>query len=415
MHAEVLSIGSEILLGDVVDTNSAFVARRLGAIGVPVRYQGAVDDHRGRIREVLALALQRSPVIIATGGIGPTADDLTREVAAEVLGVPLEFHPELLAQIEERFQRLRMPMTPNNRQQAYIPAGSLPIENPKGTAPGFISERRGHYFVALPGVPTEMAFLLDSVVLEFLQKRLGLRGLTVTRTLKVASFGESRVDQLIRDLVADPEGPAVGLLAQGGETHVRVTGRGEDLESVERAVAVTCKEVVRRLGARVYGADEESLEGVVGGLLARRALSLAVVERGSGGFLTSRLAAVSGSGEFFRGGVVLPPGSTRILSALFPETDIPAPQSGSSAEEPYWKLMADFQASGAVVLEVEEGKDGAKPQARHRVHLLFLGPWGSVSKEYSFAWPPPTLWQRAGTAGLEILRRILLVGSPDLP
>lgn len=415
MHAEVLSIGSEILLGDVVDTNVAFIARRLGTIGIPVCYQGAVDDHPGRIREVLARALERSPVVITTGGIGPTADDLTREVAAGVLGVPLEFHSELASQIEQRFRRLQMPMTPNNRQQAYLPAGSLPVENPRGTAPGFIAEREGHLLVCLPGVPAEMMFLIDSTILPFLQKRLGLRGLTVTRTLKVASFGESRVDQLIRDLMTSREGPAVGLLAQEGETHVRVTARGENLESVEEAVSETCREIVRRLGSRIYGADEESLEIVVGRLLASRGLKLAVAERGCGGFLTNRLAAVPASEEFFRGGIVLPAEGTG-LPVRFPcGEEVSSGVEGSPAEKTGAVLLEGFQASAAVVLEVKEGEPGAAPRPRRPVHLVCLGPWGNFSKDYSFAWLPPALWRRAGTAALEILRRILLSGSPDLP
>ncbi|MBI3014857.1 MAG: CinA family nicotinamide mononucleotide deamidase-related protein [Candidatus Tectomicrobia bacterium] len=403
MQAEVISIGSELLAGDVVDTNAATIARQFGTIGIPVCYQSAVGDHRERIQEILSLALRRSGVVITTGGIGPTEDDLTREIVARALGVDLEFHPELLAKIEERFQRLGVSMTPNNRKQAYIPAGSIPIENPRGTAPGFIAEHGGNVLISLPGVPAEMVFLLEQVVLPFLQSRFGLRGLTLTRTLKVAGLGESRVDQIVGDLMTGSTNPAVGLLAREGETHIRVTARGEEARSVEGLVAGTCREILQRLGNRVFGQDEETLEAVVGGILLAKGLRLAVAEWGSGGFLLSRLAAVPGSVGFLQGGVVRP----HLTSADSSEEKKPEMEGACLA------LMADFQASGVLGLAVTENKCGPGSHAPWRAHFLFLGPWGKFQRTAPLP-EPPALWRRASTSALEILRRILLVGSPDL-
>jgi len=403
VHAEGISIGSELLLGDVVDTNAATLARKLGTIGIPVRYQSAVGDQRERIHEILSLALSRSPLIITTGGIGPTEDDLTRESVAEALGVDLEFKPELLTQIEERFQRLGVTMTSNNRKQSYIPAGSIPIENPQGTAPGFIVEHGGSILLSLPGVPREMVFLLDRFVLPFLRTRFGLRGLTLTRTLKVAGLGESRVDQIIGDLMTGSANPAVGLLAQEGETHIRVTARGEDAQFVEGAVAAACREIVARLGNRVYGVDDETLEQVVGGMLLTKGIRLAVAEWGSGGLLLNRLAAVSENTGFLQGGVVRPRLNSCSLSR----------EEELEMEKSCHALMEDFQASSVLGLTVTGNESGQNSRAPWRAHFLYLGPWGRFQKTIPLP-DPPTLWRRASTSALEILRRILLVGSPDL-
>jgi len=279
----------------------------------------------------------------------------------------------------------------------------MPIENPRGTAPGFIAECGGNVLVSLPGVPGEMVFLLEQVVLPFLRSRFGLRGLTVTRTLKVAGLGESRVDQIVGDLMTGSTNPAVGLLAREGETHIRVTARGEEAQFVEELVAGTCREILQRLGNRVFGQDEDTLEAVVGGILLSKGLRLAVAEWGSGGFLLSRLAAVPGSAGFLQGGVVRPP----LLSARPAEDEEPEMEGACLA------LRADLQASGVLGLAVAENKSDPGSGAPWRAHFLFLGPWGKFQRMAALP-EPPALWRRASTSALEILRRVLLVGSPDL-
>ncbi|HZY44078.1 MAG TPA: competence/damage-inducible protein A, partial [Anaerolineae bacterium] len=185
MHAEILATGSELLLGEIVDTNSAFIARKLREIGLNLFYKTIVGDNAERMIEALQIALNRSDVIITTGGLGPTVDDVTRSAVARAIKAELEFRPDLLEQIEARFRAYNVPMSVNNKQQAYIPAGATPIHNPVGTAPCFSVEYQGKLIISLPGVPREMEYLIEYAVLPFLKEKLDLHAVIVVRTLHV--------------------------------------------------------------------------------------------------------------------------------------------------------------------------------------------------------------------------------------
>src|SRR5574341_444298 len=209
MHAEIIAIGTELLLGELVDTNSAFIAKKLQTIGVPLHYTSTVGDNPDRIVSVIRHAVARSEVVITTGGLGPTVDDMTREAVAQATGRPLVFDEDLLKQIEDRFSRWGRKMSENNRRQAYRPEGSLPIENPVGTAPSFIVDLGERVTISLPGVPREMEYLMDAAVLPYLRQRFNLTGLIRSRELKVSGLGESVVDEQVGDL-EKLSNPAVG-------------------------------------------------------------------------------------------------------------------------------------------------------------------------------------------------------------
>jgi nicotinamide-nucleotide amidase len=191
VNAEIVAIGSELLLGQIVNTNSAWMAQCLAGIGVNLFYKTIVGDNAGRRREIISRALERSDVVITSGGIGPTEDDLTREIVAEVTGRELVLDPSLLQQIEERFRKRGFIMTKNNEKQAYIPAGSIPVENPNGTAPSFIVEDPQGVIISLPGVLFEMEWLFDHRVIPYLREKFDLREMIVSRVLKIAEIGET--------------------------------------------------------------------------------------------------------------------------------------------------------------------------------------------------------------------------------
>ena len=198
MNAEIVTIGSELLLGQIVDTNSAWMAQRLADLGVNLFFKTVVGDNPGRMREVLSQALERSDLVITSGGIGPTQDDLTRELVAEVTGRRELVRDEaLVRQIRERFQQRGLILTPNNERQADIPAGAIPVENPNGTAPAFIVEDPRGVIISLPGVPFEMKWLFDNEVVPYLRRKFGLSETITYRVLKVADLGESSVDDRI--------------------------------------------------------------------------------------------------------------------------------------------------------------------------------------------------------------------------
>ena len=301
MHAEIIATGSELLLGEVVDTNSTYIARQLRDIGLNLYFKTVVGDNEARMGEALSIALKRSDVIITTGGLGPTIDDVTRPAIARAVDRALVFRTDLLEQIQARFRAYGSPMGDNNRRQAYIPEGATPIENPVGTAPAFIVEYEGRLIISLPGVPREMEYLIEHAVLPYLKMKLDLNEVIVIRTLHTVGQGESRIDEAIGDLEA-ASNPTVGLSAKAGQVDIRIAAKAAtraDAEALNAAMEATVRE---RVGKFIFGADADTLESVVAQVLADRALTLASVECGTGGQLGGRLSTI---GKMFRGGLTV--------------------------------------------------------------------------------------------------------------
>ncbi len=290
---EIITIGSELLLGQIVDTNTAYVARKMAAAGVSVRFKTSVGDRLEEISAVIRSAVGRCRLIITTGGLGPTLDDLTREAIAHAAGVSLEFRQDLMEQIEEIFRRYRYSMPENNRRQAFVPQGSLAIPNPMGTAPAFIKEIGGRPVICLPGVPRELKYLLESFVVPWIRQRYNLVNDTVVyRLLKVAGLGESGVDKVIGDLVRPGENPEVGLLASQGEIKIRIAAKATGREEALALIDPIFTEIQRRLGNKIFGTDSETLEGKIDAILHEKCLSLAMLETFSGGMAAQRLHSV---------------------------------------------------------------------------------------------------------------------------
>ena len=229
MQAEILSIGTELLLGEIVDTNASFIARHLADLGIDLYYKTTVGDNLARITAQLMRAWDRSQVIIATGGLGPTQDDLTREAVAAMLGEELVQNQEEAAKIHEFFARVGRAMTPNNEKQAMFPPSARPLPNPEGTAPGLAVIKDGHYLFALPGVPQEMEYLLLQEVLPILRESLPVKPL-FSRTLRLVGIGESAMAQAVGDLIDAGRAPTVAPYAKRGETRLRLTVRAANTD-----------------------------------------------------------------------------------------------------------------------------------------------------------------------------------------
>jgi nicotinamide-nucleotide amidase len=289
INAEIVAIGSELLLGQIVDTNSAWMAQRLAEIGVNLFYKTIVGDNAGRMREIISRALQRSNVVITSGGIGPTEDDLTREIVAEVTGRELVLDPSLLQQIEERFRKRGFIMTKNNEKQAYIPAGAIPVENPNGTAPSFIVEDPQGVIISLPGVPFEMKWLFENRVIPYLRGKFDLQEMIVSRVLKIAEIGESSVDDRIGHLIRTSTNPTVGVLAHPGQVDVRISVKTASVEKAYELIAPVEQEVREAFSHHVFAIDNETMEAVVGRLLKARGASIAVIEDLTGGMIAQGL------------------------------------------------------------------------------------------------------------------------------
>jgi len=299
--AEILTIGTEILLGDIVDTNSQYLARQLREAGIDLYYTSTVGDNEGRIAEAVRHALTRSQILICTGGLGPTVDDVTREGIARALDVQLEFKEELWQQIQERFARFNRKPTENNKRQAYLPAGAQVLENAVGTAPAFLVERGESVIISLPGVPGEMTYILEHGVKPYLEKRFGSGAVIRTRVLHIAGVGESQIDERIADL-EKLSNPTVGLAAHSGIVDVRLTAKAENVDRAKEMLGELEIQARERMGDWVYGADEETLGRSVLNEVAAREKWLAVIEKGLDGAVIKALTA---QGNAFVGGEIL--------------------------------------------------------------------------------------------------------------
>lgn len=302
MTAEIVSIGTELLMGQTVDTHAATLGRLFPEFGIVHRHRQTVGDNRGRILEALRLALSRSDWVITVGGLGPTEDDLTRECVAEALGLPVEHRADVEAALRQRFSQRKAPWTESQARQAQFPQGATLLENPNGTAPGFAVQADDKGVISLPGPRNEFVPMVEGPLREFFS---GLRSgeVFVSRTLRVVGLGESLAEERIRDLL-HLENPTVAPYAQPGEVQFRITARAKSAETGRSLIAPIESEVRARLGGAVYGADSETLEQTVLELLRRRGLTLAAAESCTGGGLAYRLTSVPGSSEVFLGGVV---------------------------------------------------------------------------------------------------------------
>ncbi|HVP21321.1 MAG TPA: molybdopterin-binding protein [Anaerolineaceae bacterium] len=293
--AEIITIGTELLLGEIQDTNTRYLARLLRDHGVDLYRTSIVGDNVERIAQAIQESLARCQIIITTGGLGPTVDDPTRQAAALAAGVELEFRPDLWTQIQERFKRYNRPPTENNRRQAFIPKGAIAIENPVGTAPAFIIETDTQAIISLPGVPPEMEYLAKNTILPYLTLRYHLHGIIKACVLHTSGVGESQVDEWVGDLETLAN-PTVGLLARPGQVDIRVTVKADSEEVADQKISEMVAEIEKRLGDNLFGKDEETLEQVIASKFEKKAWKLNMIEHGVQGRVAARLGA---AGLFF--------------------------------------------------------------------------------------------------------------------
>ncbi len=286
---EIITIGSELLFGQITDTNTTYLARELGKIGVNVRFRTAVGDRLEEIIQVIRLALKRCDIVITSGGLGPTLDDMTREAVAQAVGMDLEFREDLMEQIEHIFRRYGYDMPDNNRRQAYVPAGSLVINNPIGTAPAFITNAGGPQIICLPGVPRELKFLLDKEIIPWIIQRFNLNDREIKyKVLKVIGLGESKVDRLIGDLIRPGQDPEVGILTSEEGIRIRITARPREGQRADTFIKPIYEKIRSRLGNKIFGEDDDTLESVIDSMLTKKNFTFAIMETFSCGLAAQK-------------------------------------------------------------------------------------------------------------------------------
>ncbi len=296
--AEIITIGTEILLGEIVDTNTRYLAKNLRGLGVDLYRTITIGDNEERIADAIREAMRRADIVITTGGLGPTIDDPTREAVAKAVGVQTEFREDLWAQVIATIARYGRTPSENQKRQAYVPQGAIGVTNPVGTAPCFIVETERNAVISLPGVPNEMELILHESIIPYLQKRFHLNDLIKVRIIHCSGLGEGTIDEKIGDL-EKLSNPTVGLAAHTGVVDIRIAAKAKNEIEANAMIAEVENQVRERLGSAVFGVDEDKLENVVLDLVAKRGWKLVAVESGLGGSLsrsvphTASLSALS--------------------------------------------------------------------------------------------------------------------------
>ncbi len=297
-NAEIIAIGSELLTPGRLDTNSLYLTEQLNSIGIPVEQRSIVGDLEGRLEHSIREALSRSELVITTGGLGPTEDDVTKKVAARVLKRQMVLDNRMLERIQARFQSRGMEMPSNNARQALVPVGATILENTAGTAPGIWIENDGRVLILLPGPPSEMKLMFENACLPRLEEKGGGYRL-FTQVFKAVGLTESRLDEIIAPIYTRYSNPVTTILASEGEIHVHLIGRGKNEEEARRITVELADQVEFQLGDYIFSRGDESLEQIIGYYLLMRQKTLAVAESCTGGLISQRLTSVPGSSQYF--------------------------------------------------------------------------------------------------------------------
>ncbi len=407
MDAEIIAVGSELLTPFRQDTNSLYLTGKLNELGIEVRFKTVVGDDRERLAAVLQAALGRSELVILVGGLGPTKDDINRDVVASVLGRPLREVPEIRARIESRFKRLGRPMPENNLRQALVPEGAEWLENPNGTAPGIWLELGSTTLILLPGPPQELEAMFESACLPRLERRTTGERLR-SRVYKVVGLPESEVDLRIAPIYTAYTNPTTTVLATLGAIEIHLRARAASDAEAEALLNELGDKIELALGDHIFSTRGESLEEVVGMYLMMRRRTVAVAESCTGGLLSERLTRIAGSSNFFLGGVVCYSNELKTLLAGVPEALI---ATHGAVSKPVAQAMAEgvrrrADASLGVGITGIAGPGGGTPEKP--VGLVFIGladEKGTSVREFRFPGDRERVRFWASQAALEMIRR----------
>ena len=305
MKAEIITIGTELLLGQIVDTNSRWLAERLAEIGIDLYYKTTVGDNAERVKSAVQQSISRADLVITTGGLGPTQDDITREVVADALGRDLVKNKAALEEIKSYFSETGRQMTENNVTQAFLPKGAKIINNDNGTAPGFLIDNGDTIITSMPGVPMEMKAMMSDFIIPYLQAEYQLDEEVIqSRVIKTCGIGESSLEDKIDDILRKQTNPTIAPLASQGEVKIRLTAKANTEAEAQKLIAAQEEELKERIGDYIYGYDDDSLEEVIANLLWEQELTVATAESCTGGLIGDRLTKVPGSSRYFDRGVI---------------------------------------------------------------------------------------------------------------
>lgn len=411
MIVELISVGTELLLGNIVNTNAQFLAEKCALLGLSMYHQTVVGDNRERLAQCIRTALSRADILILTGGLGPTEDDLTKEVCGEVMGLPLKEDPHTRARIEAYFvNSIYKKITDNNWKQAMVPEGAIVLDNHNGTAPGLILEKDGKSAILLPGPPNELYPLFYEQVYPYLQNLCPEK--IISRMVKICGCGESLVEEKILDLIDSQTNPTIATYAKTGEVHLRVTAKASSKEEAERLIKPVVKELKKRFGANVYSVKEdETLEMAVVRLLKKHELTVTTAESCTGGLLAGRIVNVPGASDVFREGFVTY--SNKAKRKILDVNKATLKKYGAVSKETAKEMAAGgvFAADSDICIAITgvAGPDGGTEEKP--VGLVYMACYmdGNVTVEkYQFKGNRNKVREQSVVKALDMLRRAVL-------
>ena len=376
MNAEILAVGTELLMGQIANTNAQYITARLQEKGVNVYYHTVVGDNSARLSETLRQCLKRSDVVIMTGGLGPTEDDLSKETVAEVFGKKLILHDQTVEAIKAFFAKAGREMTPNNLKQAYMPENSTVLENPNGTAPGYIVEgsiagESGKAVILLPGPPREMYPMFDRYVIPWLSEKSGK--IIRSKFLRIFGIGESALEYSIKDMIHEQENPTIAPYAKEGQVMLRVTAFADSEHDAEMLIKPVVGEIEKRVGSCLYSVENEELHEVVFKLLKERKMKIALAESCTGGMISATLVGIPGVSEVFERGVVCYSNESKIsmLNVSKATLEKHGAVSHETAEEMAKGIAEISGADIGLSVTGIAGPDGGTPEKP--VGLIYIG------------------------------------------
>lgn len=409
MKAEILAVGTELLLGDILNTNAQYLAKELAALGIEVYYQTVVGDNPKRLEETLYHAFSRADLVITTGGLGPTEDDLTKETAAKYFGEPLILDEKALAQIQVFFDRIGKTMTENNKKQAFVPANNgVVMYNANGTAPGIIIEKDEKIIIMLPGPPKEVMPMFENQAKPYLAKNQECT--FISRILRVASVGESAMEEMVKDLIDAQTNPTIAPYAKDGEALLRITAKAKDEEEADRLIEPVAAALKERLGKSVYAEGETNMETEVAKLLLAQKRTIAVAESCTGGEISSQLVRYPGISEVFMEGCVTYTNEAKMkrLGVSAQTLEKFGAVSEETAKEMAEGIARTSGASIGIATTGVAGPDGGTEEKP--VGLVYIGIYNNgaaEAREFHFVGNRNKIRERATFQALDWLRRKL--------
>lgn len=408
MKTEIISIGTEILLGQILNTNQQWLSRQLAALGIDVYYHSTVGDNPQRLIQAIRQGLERSDIVITTGGLGPTVDDITLEAIACALSRKLVFNQGILKQIRSHFGKQCANMPRENLRQAHVPEGAIILKNDVGTAPGFIIEEDLRIFIALPGPPRELNPMFENYAVPYLKKKMKSAWTIKTRTINITGLPESVVDSKVKDILHSPPPVTVGIFSHPSLIELKITAKAKNVKEADSLIDKIDKKISARLKDYIFGRDDETLEEVIGRLLTRARKTLSVAESCTGGLISSRITDVPGSSRYFKGGGIaysdeVKVSALKVSPQLLKKHGAVSQQVAAQMAKNIREIVGTDYGLGVTGIAGPSGGTRTKPVGL--IYIAVAGPKKTICRKFNFTGERKIIKFKISQAALDLLRR----------